>query len=299
MTNILAIDIGGTRIKSAVFPEAPSLEQLKASESTTIRTLGWLNHSLPDLLRADCWAGLADYYNRKGIQYDKIAMSVPGPVNEQGSFLRNDLTDEAPKVPKNLRRALEEVSGRSVTLLKDADAWMMGFIRYAELIGEATDHPVMSIALGTGVGISVATTPNTIHSIEISGLDSVVWKQLRKCSQRDFANSWDVHGIIGSPFFEWVKNAHREWAYLTIRKQFSARILAALNDLFSLLEPRFGKLRTLVLAGGNAEFVSVGTLAESLNCRVIPLTDRHSQLKPDLISLLGVEAATRAALPFS
>lgn len=298
MNKILCIDVGGTRIKSAVLVKNPSREDLKVAEFVAIRTLGWLNHSLPDLLKPDCWAGLADHYNRKKIGYDHISISVPGPVDKDGCFLRSDLTTTgAAKCPRRLRDALEQASGKSVTIIKDADAWMLGFLRYAELFGVPIKYPVFSMAFGTGIGASMATDSETIYSTEISELDGAVWMKLRKTAQRDFANSWDVHGIIGVPFFDWVVKAHPEWAYGTIREQFTARVLAACEDLTPVLEKRVGKIGTLVLAGGNAEFASVSNLAKSLRCRVVPLTDRHAQLRPDLISLLGVEAACRAPTP--
>lgn len=293
MNQILCIDIGGTRIKSAVLPKTPSLDELKAAESMSVRTLGWLNHSLPNLLRPDCWAGLADYYNWKKISYDHISISVPGPVDSQGCFLREDLTSGVAKCPKRLRNALEQASGKSVTIINDAHAWMLGIMRYADLIGEIFTYPILGITFGTGIGASLATQSGTIHNIEISNLDSVIWRNLRKSAQRDFTHSWDVHGIIGRSFFEWVEKNRPEWDYPTIREQFSARVLAACEDLATVLEPRFGKNGTLVLAGGNAEFASVSKLEKSLSCRVLALTQRQAQLTPDLISLLGVEAATR------
>jgi hypothetical protein len=292
MNQTLCIDVGGTRIKSAVLPKNPSLDDLKAAESMSVRTLGWLNHSLPNLLKPDCWAGLADYYNRKQICYNHISISVPGPVDKEGCFLREDLTSGAAKCPKQLLHALKQASGKSVTIINDADAWILGFLRYADLIGESLTYPVLSIAFGTGIGTSMATDSKTIHSVEISSLESMIWKKLRKSAQRDFTNSWYVHGIIGRTFFEWVEKSHPEWDYPTIREQFSARVLAACEDLEPILKQRFGNTGTIVLAGGNAEFVSVSKLEKSLNCRVFSLTDRHTQLTPDLISLLGVEAAT-------
>ncbi len=297
MKNILCIDIGGTRIKSAVFPEKPSLEQVKTTAPLAIRTLGWLNHSLPDLLKPDHWAGLASHYEHKGVSYDRIAVSVPGPVDEQGCFDRADLVDGPAKIQKRLRNALEEAAGKPVTLIKDADAWMLGFLRYAALIEENFKYPALILAFGTGVGVSAATGPDTIHSIEISRCPVTAWPKLQERSHYEITEGWHIHRILGRPYFEWVEREHREWSYLTMRQEFSTRVEAALHDLRPLLEPRLGRYCTVILAGGNAEFVSVRGLSKSLDCRVIDLTDHGTLLKPDLISLLGVEAASRAAFP--
>lgn len=59
MKHTLCIDIGGTRIKSAVLPEHPTLEQVRKASPMVIRTRGWLNHSLTKLIDPGHWTSLA------------------------------------------------------------------------------------------------------------------------------------------------------------------------------------------------------------------------------------------------
>lgn len=297
MTRTLCIDIGGTRIKSAILKENLSLDDLKATSSIAIRTVGWLNHSLANLLKEDHWEGLAYYYGSKRIPYDRIAVSVPGVVDDHGCFGRSDLVDGPAKLPRELRDALQEAAGKPVTLIKDADAWMLGFIRYAALRGENFDYPVLLLAFGTGVGVSAAGDSGTIHSIEISQRPANAWATLKERSRYEITEGWQVHRILGRRFFEWVEDERRDWSYVKMREEFSARVEAALVDLRPSLEGALGRLRTIVLAGGNAEFVSVSRLGRLCGCRVVDLTERHAVIKPDLISLLGVETSIRTPSP--
>jgi predicted NBD/HSP70 family sugar kinase len=127
MKSILCIDIGGTRIKSAVLPESPTFNQVKNAPTMVVRTLGWLNHSLPKLIDPRHWSSLAAHYRNQGIHYDSVALSVPGVIDGEGRFKRSDLIHGPAKVPEELLEALRKTAGCPVTVIKDADAWMMGF----------------------------------------------------------------------------------------------------------------------------------------------------------------------------
>jgi hypothetical protein len=297
MKQILCIDIGGTRIKSAVLPSSPNLEQIKNASAKVIRTLGWLNGSLPELLNPPHWAGLARFYGDQGLQYDAVAVSVPGPVSGAGVFGRADLVNGPARVPERLKDAFTSLACCEVTLVKDADAWMMGFLSYRELLGMETAFPALIIALGTGAGVSLASSANLVRSIEVNEIPPGAWRQLRDAAQRNLKESWEVHGMIGHSFFEWVEKDRKAWDYLQIRKQFTDRVKAALADMLPWMEHRLDRaVRTIVLAGGNADYVSVRELS-GLGRTVVSLTDSLTSLKPDLITVLGVEASSRRPAP--
>jgi hypothetical protein len=297
MKHTLCIDIGGTRIKSAVLPEFPTLDQAKNAPSKVIRTLGWLNHSLPKLVDRNQWGGLASYYYKSGIDYDSVALSVPGAIDEKGLFKRSDLVHGSAKVPEKLLAALKKSADCPVTVIKDADAWMMGFQAYMNARGEKIEHPVILMAFGTGCGISVTSKDGDVMSIEASGRPANSWKQLAVASGYDITEGWHVHKIIGRSFFEFVEKSHKEWDHLKIRREYTKRVDAALDDILPWIEESLGySVRTCVLAGGNAEYVSVSSL-EKKRLKVISLTDRLSSLSPDLITVLGVEASSREPRP--
>ncbi len=299
MKHILCIDIGGTRIKSAVLPERPTLEQVREAPSMVIRTLGWLNHSLTKLVDPAHWPSLAAYYKARGIRYDAVALSVPGVIDGEGRFKRPDLIHGSAKVPELLLKALSDIAGCPVTVIKDADAWMMGFQTYAETQGIETVYPAVLMAFGTGFGISAATSADNVASIEASERPVHSWKRLAASSGFKLTEGWHVHRIIGRPFFEFVETSKADWDHLKIRDEYTNRVEAALNDILPWIEGSIGRpIRTCVLAGGNAEYVSVRSLAaEGRN--VISLTDRLSNLPPDLITVLGVEASSRKSRPMA
>jgi hypothetical protein len=266
-----------------------------------VPTLGWLNHSLPELLNPIHSVSLAKYYHERGQEYDAVAVSVPGPVSGEGVFCRDDLVVGPAKVPKRLKDAFTALAGCPVSLIKDADAWMIGFLSCQELRGIETEFPVVMIALGTGMGISAAAGPAEVRSIEVNEIPSRVWRELGAASQRVITESWHVHKMIGHGFFKWVEEEHQEWDYFRVRVEFTARVEAALIDLLPCMEKLFGhRVCTIVLAGGNAGHVSIQSLSMA-GRTVVSLTDYHATLPSDLISVLGVEASSRRPepIPFS
>ncbi len=296
MKQTLCIDIGGTRIKSAVIPELPDLETAMRTQTFVIRTLGWLNRSLPEILDKRNWASVASYFDRNNISYDFASICVPGPVSEVGVFDRADLTKPEIGVPSLLEAEMIKVSGMPVRLIKDADAWMMGFIRYMDIIKETIEYPVALWAFGTGVGFSVATSPSSVHSIELGRL-GIDWQGLREKSKHPLSEPWHVHHVLGAHFFRYVDDHHKAWNYQKIREEFTQRVIGMCVDCLPGIVRRFGNIRTIVVAGGNAEYISIRSLKEFHKGFVFDLTDRHAKLSPDLIALLGVESATRQPRP--
>jgi len=288
---VLCIDIGGTRIKSAVIPENPSLEQVKMIPPYPIRTLGWLNSSLPELLKPGAWPGMAIHYEKN--PYDRISISVPGPVDVHGNFYRPDLTDGSAKVPKQLKKAFEDASGKPVRLINDAAAWMFGFLRYKALIVEKIEYPALIFTFGTGVGVATATEPEVIRSFEINDHPVESWKKLAESAGKALNQSSEVHGILGLQYFDWVEKNHPEWSYRKMREEFTSRVGGTLLDLRLTLPSNLRNFRTLAFGGGNAEYVSVRQIKQSLGCQVVCLTDGNTGIRQDLIPLLGLEAASR------
>ena len=292
MKKILCIDIGGTRIKSAVLPEHPTFDDVQKAPRMVVRTLGWLNHSLPKLLDPGHWPSLASHYHKQGIKYDAVALSVPGIIDGGGLFKRADLVNGPAQVPENLLSALKESAGCPVSVVKDADAWMMGFQVYERQIGINSEFPAVLMAFGTGFGISAASSSTYVASIEVGARPSRSWQRLATASGYNITECWHIHRIIGRPFFEYVENERKDWDHIRIRDEYSKRVNAALNDILPWIEVNMGAaIRTVVLAGGNAEYVSVRSLSEN-GRRIISLTDRLSTLPPDLITVLGVESAS-------
>ena len=286
MKTILCIDIGGTRIKGAVLPRTLELSKLDKIPRVAIRTLGWLNESLPEIVSDRNWASLVKRLPDAG-SYDEIAIAVPGPVRN-GRFFRQDLS-----VPKELRKAFQERTDKRVHLYKDADAWAVGAVSLQAVQGSAVDFPALVLAFGTGVGCAVACGPEQFLSQELSGW-SHGFPKLAIASKHPVSPAYQVHQILGKPFFEWVGRSHRRWTYDIIRKEFSQRVAALVQDLTGPLAGRvvcgqpIGSLRTLIVGGGNAEFVSQRMVASRTGLEVKPLSGPALKFDPDLVPLVGL-----------
>jgi hypothetical protein len=155
------------------------------------------------------------------------------------------------------------------------------------------------MAFGTGFGISAASSAHSVASIEAGERPAHSWKRLALASGFNITEGWHVHRIIGRPFFEFVEESRREWDHLQIRDEYTKRVNAALDDILPWIQGSMGSsVRTCVLTGGNAEYVSVRSLAAG-GKNVISLTDRMSGLRPDRITVLGVEASSRKSRPLA
>jgi hypothetical protein len=71
MSNILCIDIGGTRIKAAILNNNIDLNSLRNTKVEIIRSLGWLNSSLPSIISKNHPASIIQQYTSL-TDYDKI-----------------------------------------------------------------------------------------------------------------------------------------------------------------------------------------------------------------------------------
>jgi hypothetical protein len=294
MKNILCVDIGGTRIKSAVLSAHPSLDDLKAASYDVRNTLGWLNSSLPKLLDFEHQESLASLYRQRGISYDAVALSVPGEIDGQGRFKRKDLVNGPAKVPEKLVEAFKKLANCPVTVIKDANAWMVGFQEYAALRGLNIKYPAVLVALGTGIGVSVATSFESFENIELSGWPAQSWVNLSNISGYPIREGWHAHHVIGKQFFGWVEKEHPEWDYGKIRTEFTKRVRAALDDILIWIEKIVGnRVSTIILGGGNASNVYVQGISLNIERAVIPLIDQEIKFSPDVIPILGVETYSR------
>ncbi|MHC4415369.1 MAG: hypothetical protein ACYS0G_08810 [Planctomycetota bacterium] len=285
-SRILCVDIGGTRIKAAVLPRNTSRGDVERAPVGAIPALGWLNDSLPQLLTAE---NVAHLLRRGRIEpgHDAICVAVPGPVSEGRYFHRTDLLKRG--VPKDLKSAFEQhADPLPVSLIKDADAWAAGVIRYAELFGMPLEYPFLALTFGTGVGISAAMSPGSIVSLEITATAPGMWEPLEKESSHPIAESWQVHKILGREFFEWVATENCDWWLERIRQEFTKRVIVFVRAAREHLGRDPGVFRTLVIGGGNAEYIVAEDLAGDAGLDVRLLLPPVLAVNPDIIPLLGL-----------
>jgi hypothetical protein len=286
----LCIDVGGTRIKSVILPQNVDLQTAADARPYAIRTLGWLNHSLPKVVDPDHWAGVAAYYRRQGQDYDRIAMDLPAGISPAGEVIgRNDLVLSDARLPRQIK-PLEAAAKKPVTLLNDAEAWMHGIASYAELTSLSLSWPVLALILGTGLGVAGGRDPRTLMILDPMEA-SWAGSKCEKVTGMAMAEPWRVHQAVGREFFGWIERERQGWSYEEIRSQFTRRAEAVVEGMEAQVRSRLGQVRTIVIGGGNAEFVSVRMLAKLTGVNVVALSQGSSKLLPDLTPLLGLEAA--------
>jgi len=290
MKNILCIDVGGSRIKAAVLPKELDVNGLGKYKIETMRTLGWLNQSLPEIVSNENWASLAGQ-KKLSDEYSEIAICVPGPVRN-GEFERTDVS-----VPRDLQRRLENISNKPVLLVKDADAWTAGAATFARLTNKPFNFPAVALAFGTGVGFSVACDRDRILSVEMSQWP---WDfpSLQQASGQPIKEPWMVHHILGKQFFEWVDEKQKDWTYERIRNEFSNRVSALLKDTIPRISKAVGDVKTVIIGGGNSEFASVRSLQEQfVDIEVKSLWHRKVSVNTDIIPLLGLHQLAYSQSP--
>ncbi len=276
----LCVDIGGTRIKYAVLTNNADLIKLKLYHK---RTLGWLNQSFSDLFSKNHWAGIL-----KEIEFDsfnEIAVCVPGPIPDGSNFERYDLIKRG--MPQDLKTFIEKTSGKPAILIKDADAWALGIENFMSLSNENLVYPILTIVMGTGVGISYIKDPGKINSLEIVNAPPRL-SNLSNAAGKNINESWHVHRILGDYFFHWVSENRNWWSYDKIRHEYTHRAIAFIKDLQTILPENLKTFNTIIAGGGNSEFLSVRTLQEKLNKKVIVFSSQAISVNPDIIPLLGL-----------
>lgn len=284
MTTTLCIDVGGSRVRAAVMEGTESLSSLRRKRVTSVRSLGWLNETLPQLVDPSNAASIAA---RIGDSYEAIAVAVPGAVRD-GMFTRTGLA-----VPRDLADAFARASGRKTIVMNDAEAWATGSVRFAALSGKSFALPALVLVLGTGVGCAIVLDEGRTVAVEISAWP-LPFAQLESVAGRAIDESWQAHAMVGHPFVEWVASDKPGWSFERICREYTRRIRALLEDVAPELSRLHGEFRTLVIAGGNADLVDVHKL--SLVSNVVAWNRASADIDPDLIPLIGLQSASHRSL---
>lgn len=281
---LLCVDIGGTRIKFSVLPSHAKISDTKISKLYHLRTLGWLNDSFSELFSKDHWSSVIS--KTKNDEYSSIALCINGPVKDGRYFQRDDLVSQG--VPKDLKAKIERVSHLPIEIVKDADAWAVGIDRYMDMSKMNVEYPVLVLAFGTGAGASLIKKKKEVMSIEISKTPCK-FKNLSASSGNIVNESWKVHNRIGSHFFDWISNEKKQWSYKSIRNEYTKRVIGFIRDLQKILISENHHFKTVILCGGNSEYVSTRQCKnENISENIISFWEKNIDINPDFIPLLGL-----------
>lgn len=276
----LCIDIGGTRIKWAVVAHSGGTIDDWQPRVHAMRSLGWLNATLPGLLDPGNWAGIAALEGGPG-PFDAVGIAITGVISGPAGRLDGWLVGRngAPADLAARYRAL--IAPRPLSIRNDAVAFLRGAARHLAR-SRTLQPPYLLLTFGTGVGIVTGSSPDAIRVSEFEAPFRGA-NVARAAGRAPLEHTWDVHDLLGRRFFDWVAREQHAWSYQEVRKQFTARVVALLEDL----EETYGKAGTIIVAGGNAEYVSVRQVAQRLQVPVLPLRKPELDLDPDIISLAG------------
>ncbi|MDD4309536.1 MAG: hypothetical protein PHO32_04085 [Candidatus Cloacimonetes bacterium] len=281
MSNILSIDVGGTRIKAAVIPNDVSLEKLQSINVEVISNRGWLNGNLPRIVDPNLWAS----FTNKKFKLDTVdSIAIDGPWGVKPTGIYGYYVDTF-GIPRDLSSKLCEYSNKKVlNCLNDAEAWMKGMIRYYQLSKQEIVFPVLAVILGTGTGLAFADSNHHIQGIELSAINSP-FDRLRRYEKFNYA--YEIHNILSEKgFFGSLTNKEerKQWDYDKVRAEYTLRIGGLVKDILPALK---NKPSTIIVGGGFSEYVSQRTVQEYTNISVRVIRKLDLDINPDLIPLIG------------
>lgn len=280
---VLCIDIGATRIKWSVLHDKPSLSELEVAAIGGMRSLGWFNAHLRDILNGTVWGSIMEA-DRQLSDFDRLAVSICCGVDPDTEKLCGYHVDHH-GLPSDLKVKFERlIGGRPVRLINDAEAWLRGAVAIAGLKNIGVQWPAVGLSFGTGVGIAIAYGPGKVEPREFAG-PFLPTQLSRAAGLSETAKGWEVNEILSKRFFEWVEQVQYHWSYIEIREAFTDRVLGLLNDLASQIVAPV----TLFIGGGNAELVSVRQIQDAAGISVIPMSKATlGRMNPDIVPLLGL-----------
>ncbi|MGE5632719.1 MAG: hypothetical protein ACM3TR_16755 [Caulobacteraceae bacterium] len=284
MKNILCIDIGGTRIKAAILWDNIDLQSLKNTKVEVIRSLGWVNSSLPQIISKQHPASILQQ-NSSLNQYDCVSLSMPVKVIDNGAEVIGYYVEKC-GVPKDLKKAFWDVCNCEVVVKNDSVCWLSGALNYSRLCSMEIEFPCLSIALGTGVGIAFSEQMHTVSDFDLSNID-IYFLNLSNRSNQLIDQGWKIHACLGEKYFYWVKSEHKEWTYYNIQEDYTKRVIAFLKDIKAVQSIDFNNIKTIFIGGGNAEYINYAILQEKIHKHIHMFTASNLQINPDLIPLLG------------
>ncbi|MCB9210937.1 MAG: ROK family protein [Ignavibacteriales bacterium] len=285
MQNKLCIDIGGTNIKAAVIKTNILSTELNKINIMKIKTLGWMNKSLPEISSKDHWASFI-HKNRNNPEIHSISIDGPfGMDKRNNEIVSEDHYVKTHGVPYNLREIIAKKLGLNVSIMNDADAWIKGIIKYYKLTNKNIDFPIISLCLGTGLAFAGASNEKDVQSIDINKYNN--FDNLSKAAGQPINEGYRVHDILGYKFFNWIKNDCLHWDYLRIRKEYTKRLIALLQDLGEKNIYNYKNIKTIFLSGGSSDFLSIRTIQNQTSKKIVGLREDSLDFDLNLIPLLG------------
>lgn len=295
-SNVLCVDIGGTRIKAAILNPQITLENLKDVVTVDFPSSNWLTKSLPLLFDSSTHDNLQQMFKES---FGQISFGITGPIRN-GSLYLNIKRG----IPVQLKQYCEEISGYPVFIENDVAVWGRGFIFWKKLIQSEIQYPCLAITLGTGIGVALMHNSTEMTLIEIALIDHpfIHLQQLSKEQpvKIEFGKK-SPHHPIGRAFFKWIGEVYPDNDERTTQKIYNERITAFLKDMLEYLITDLNvNIRSIAIGGGNSRWVLSADLSNELMIPVEAVNPKYLsdyQVSSDIISLLGCLDTTEKSFP--
>lgn len=282
-SDVLCIEIGGTRIKAAILPKTltqDSFSEIEAMHFPT-QSKSWSVHS-------EKFAQLFDLSSENPLSallkkpYQEISLSVSGPVYDNHRYL--DVWNRG--IPYALRHACEEYTKRKVTIDNDAVCWAKGYLFYRQLQAQQVLFPCLALTLGTGIGAALIQSESTVLGIELAFIDCS-FPRLEALAKGqpaapDFGKWGQIHRTLGSSFFDWVGETESS------RAEYNRRLIALIEDVREYLRDAMNiEFSSVCVGGGHSRFIQQSDLFPVPVDILSPQLLQQQGVSPDAIQLLG------------
>lgn len=263
---VLCIDVGASRIKSALLYPGLDLDFLQEVRPNIESSVGKLNKDFPLFFSE----GSSLFgWPKKDIHF--VALGITGPIKE-GQYYLHPTTG----IPYELRKNLEKEVNLPVFLDNDAVIWARGALFWSELTSTSLPLPTVAITLGTGVGIALVYSQDEIYNISLSHYH-FPFHHLRKTVLEE---NYYVPGELKSPssmlgnlFF---KNRSHLFLEVSIKELYQKRKEALVKDLNQFFEQNFAFTPSSYCFGGG-------------HSRLLNKTEGELILNPDYLESYGVD----------
>lgn len=273
-TEILCVDIGGTRIKAAVLHPEISLEELQSIFVATFDSKEYLNEHISDLFNPFLDHSLPQ---RLSIPYHQISFGITGPILEGSLYITEKM-----KIPLHLKKACEKASGCAVFVENDGIIWARGVHYWQSLIKEDLSFPCLCVTLGTAVGMSILYSPEEAINVEYAFLN-IPFQRIKQLTKTQTGHP------LGRDFFHWIEKEHIEDEKI-IQKIYTTRIIAFLKDLEDFFAKKHMQFNTIAIGGGNSRYALPMYIQAEFDQKINVLNPSYFmkfKVSPDIISLLG------------
>jgi hypothetical protein len=270
-----------------------SINKIQEAPLKQIKSLGWLNQTLPNMVCHPEWEQLLRDSSRPVESF-----SVCGPFlidGENNKLSTEDYYVKHHKVPTIFPKVASNNVGKPVNIENDAVAWTKGLLRWHELTGKEKPFPLLTLSLGTGIGMAIAHSDQKVLDYVLTDrLSGRHFPRLTEVANYGGRNSTSgkVHDILGFGFFSWIRDKRKTWDLQKIKYEYTKRFLALLYDLRYSTPFVFSKVSTIGLCGGSLQYLSREMLLDSqkdhLKSKTFLFIDEETiDLNPDKIPLIG------------